>query len=226
MLRRPTDAGFVHQNGLGRDGVAALRRYAGEYILFRNDAMPVEPHWHPSPWTMAFDIDIEALWRRALPADFLGAPCYLPTPEDHLFLLALHGAKEQWHKLKWLVDVAAFLNTHGGLDVSGLRTVAAAQGCRRVLDLALLLSHRLFAVPAAAPPADAVTAALADDVIARLMVRPNRRAGLTRSPRSIGVCASACATGRTTRYARCSRHALRTTAGCLCHARCAGCMCR
>jgi Uncharacterised nucleotidyltransferase len=162
------EAGFVHQGELGRDGVAALRRYAGEYILFRDASLPVEPHWRPAPWTMAFDIDTEAIWRRAEPAEFLGAPCYLPAPEDHLFLLALHGAKEQWHKLKWSVDIAAFLTTHASLDVAGLRTAAAAQGCRRVLDLALLLSHRLFAVPVAEPPADAVTPGLADRVLARL----------------------------------------------------------
>jgi len=161
-------AGFEHQDGLGRDGVAALRRYAGEYILFRPDSLPVEPHWRPAPWTMAFDIDIEGLWRHAQPAAFLGAPCYLPTPEDHLFLLALHGAKEQWHKLKWLVDIAAFLTAHAGIDLAGLRRAAVSQGCRRVLDLALLLSHRLFTVPLAAPPADATTCRLADAVVARL----------------------------------------------------------
>jgi hypothetical protein len=161
-------AGFRHQDGLGTDGVAALRRYAGEYILFRDGSLPVEPHWRPAPWTMAFDIDIEALWRRACPATFLGAPCYLPTPEDHLFLLSLHGAKEQWHRLKWVVDIAALLAAHPTLDSAGLRATAATQGCRRMLDLALLLSHRLFAVPTVAPPADAVTSDLARRVLERL----------------------------------------------------------
>lgn len=74
------EAGFQHQDGLGPDGVMALRRYAGEYILFRPKSLPVEPHWCPAPWTMAFDIDVGALWRRARPATFLGALCYLPTP--------------------------------------------------------------------------------------------------------------------------------------------------
>jgi hypothetical protein len=171
------EAGYVHQRGLGRDGVALLRRYAGEYIMYPADGLPVEPHWHPAPFTMAFDIDIEALWRRAQATDFLGAPCYLPTPEDHLLLLALHGAKEEWHRLKWLIDVAALLAAHPALDLAGLRGEAAAQGCRRVLDLALLLSHRLFAVPHAAPPPDRAVARRADDVLARLARLAERRAG-------------------------------------------------
>ena len=168
VLARLTAAGFVHQDGLGRDGIAALRRYAGQYILFRDNSLPVEPHWHPAPRTMAFDIDIEAIWRRARPTDFLGALCYLPAPEDHFFLLALHGAKERWHKLKWSADIAAFQSKHASLDIAGLRADAAAQGCRRVVDLALLLSHRLFRVPLAAPSADGVTCRLADGVLARL----------------------------------------------------------
>ena len=78
---------------------------------------------------MAFDIDIDALWQRARPAAFLGALCYLPTQEDHLFLPALHGAKEQWHKLKWVVDVAALIASHPRLDLAALHATAAAQGC-------------------------------------------------------------------------------------------------
>jgi putative nucleotidyltransferase-like protein len=160
------DAGYVH--GLGQDDIEALRRYAGEYILYRPGALPVEPHWHPAPRTLAFDIDIEALWRRAWAASFLGARCYLPTPEDHLFLLVLHGAKERWHKLKWLADIAAFLTAHPTLDVGALRAGAEAQGCRRAVDLALLLSHRLFAVPITAPPCGSSVTRLAHSVLARL----------------------------------------------------------
>jgi Uncharacterised nucleotidyltransferase len=162
------EAGFQHQDGLGPDGVVALRQYAGEYILFRPKSLPVEPHWHPAPWTMAFSIDIDALWLRARPTTFLGVPCYLPSQEDHLFLLALHGAKEQWHKLKWVVDVAALLASHPRLDLTALHAMAAAQGCGRMLDLALLLTHRLFAIPEAIPATGTVVARLADRVLERL----------------------------------------------------------
>jgi len=168
VVRCLQEAGFVHQAGLDHGGVAALRRYAGEYIMFRQDSLPVEPHWRPAPWTMAFDIDTESLWRRAQPGSFLGADCYLPTPEDHLFLLALHGAKEQWHKLKWVVDIDAWQRAHPGLHFAALRADAAAQGCGRMVDLALLLSHRLFSVPKTAPAADAVTEHLAEHILARL----------------------------------------------------------
>ena len=162
------EAGFAHQDGLGADGVAALRRYAGEYLMSRPNAFPVEPHWYPAPWTMAFDLDMEALWRRAQPGSFLAAPCYLPTPADHLLLLSLHGAKEQWHRLKWVADIAALLAAQPDLDLVALGMEAGSQGCRRMLDLALLLSHRLFAMPSATPRADAATARLADRTLARL----------------------------------------------------------
>jgi hypothetical protein len=162
------EAGFQHRHGLDPAAIAALQRYDGEYILFRPGALPVEPHWRPAPWTMAFDIDIEALWQRVQPTTFLGADCYRPSAADHLFLLALHGAKERWHSLKWLVDVAALLASQPQLDLPELRASAASQGCRRMLDLALLLSHRLFAIPATVPPSDAATTRLTDQVLRRL----------------------------------------------------------
>jgi hypothetical protein len=162
------EAGFVHQRGLGDDGIAWTRRYGSEYILYRPDGLPVEPHWRPAPRNFAFDIDLEALWRLAQPTSFLGADCYLPAPGDHLLLLALHGAKARWHKLKWVVDIAAYLSAHPDLDLAGLRAAAARQGLRRVLDLAVALSHRLCAVPHDAPPSDAMTTRLVADVVARL----------------------------------------------------------
>jgi len=75
----------------------------------------------------------------------VGLPCYLSTLEDRIFLLALHGAKEQWQ-----------------------RATAALQSCGRMLDLTLLLSRRLFAIPAATLLMDGGAARLADRVLERL----------------------------------------------------------
>jgi hypothetical protein len=162
------EAGFTHERHLDGQGLVALRRYAGEYIMFRAGDLPVEPHWLPAPWTMAFDIDMEGLWRRAQPSAVLGAACSLPSPEDHFLLLALHGAKEQWHKLKWIADLPVFLAAHPDLDVAGLRRIAADSGCRRIVDLAFLLSHLLFQRPTAMPVADPTTHRLAGVVLERL----------------------------------------------------------
>lgn len=161
------DAGFVHQHGIDADGIAALRCYGGEYILFRTGGLPVEPHWHPAPHTLAFDIDIDAIWTDSVTAEVQGMPCRMLTPSDHLLLLALHGAKEQWHKLKWIADIDALLAATPTLDVTALRIRASAQGCRRIVDLALALSHRLFGTPIGTD-VDAITWRLADRVIARL----------------------------------------------------------
>ncbi len=155
------EAGYRHQYDYDIGSIAALRRYAGQYILFPDIGVPVEPHWLPAPRTMAFDLDMEAFWRRARPGTFLGAECYLPSAEDHLLLLAVHGGKEQWHKLKWSLDIAWFLARHPDLDLDTVRRDAAARGCRRAVDLALLLSHQVYGQPDEPPPADRVTARLA-----------------------------------------------------------------
>ncbi|MEO8936730.1 MAG: nucleotidyltransferase family protein [Burkholderiaceae bacterium] len=171
-----TDAGYVHQSGLDATGIAALRRYAGEYILFRNGALPVEPHWQPAPTTMAFDIDMRRVWDRAKPGTFLGAPCHVIAPADHLMLLAMHGAKERWHKLKWLFDVHAMVTMHPQIDLVALREDATSWGGRRILDLALLLSKRLFGTAIDAPH-DHATMKLAVAVTARLAHSPEEPPG-------------------------------------------------
>lgn len=144
--------GYRHDAGLSRRQIEAVRRYGGQYILFHPERRPVEPHWAIAPNTLAFALDYDRLWQRARAGDFLGTPCRLLPPEEELLLLCLHGAKEQWQRLKWIGDVAAFLDTHPEIDWPRLYTEAGAQGCARILNLGLALAGNLLepALPAAA----------------------------------------------------------------------------
>jgi hypothetical protein len=61
------------------------------------------------------------------------------------------------------------------MDLDAVRRDAATRGCRRAVDLALLLSHQLFGQPGSPPPADRPTLRLAARVragLGRTVVRP------------------------------------------------------
>lgn len=139
--------GYRHDAALNARQIEGVRRYGGQYILFHPEKTAIEPHWRVAPSTLAFDLDYDRLWRRAGNGDFLGAPCLRLPPEEELLLLCLHGAKEQWQKLKWVCDIAAFLEVHPGIDWRSLYGGAAEQGCARMLNLGLALAGHLLHAP-------------------------------------------------------------------------------
>jgi hypothetical protein len=139
--------GYRHDAALSTLQIEAVRRYGGQYILFHPERAAVEPHWLIAPSTLAFDLDYERLWHRTRRSDFLGVPCLRLPPEEELLLLCLHGAKEQWKKLKWICDIAAFPGVHPGIDWERLWDEAAGQGCARMLKLGLALARHLLEAP-------------------------------------------------------------------------------
>jgi hypothetical protein len=72
------------------------------------------------------------------------------SPEDGLLVLCVHGSKELWSKLQWIVDVAGYVRAHPQLDWTDVVRQAEAQGCRRMLAVGLMLGQSLLdaAVPA------------------------------------------------------------------------------
>jgi len=117
-------------------------RYSGQDIL-HGPGLPIEPHWALAPRTMAFDFDHEELLARAVRDLMEGQPVWRFAPEDELLVLCAHGAKEQWPKLKWVADVAAFARRHPTLDWDTVIHRASAQGFARIVRIALRLAERL-----------------------------------------------------------------------------------
>ncbi|MDB5849526.1 MAG: hypothetical protein JWP29_3278, partial [Rhodoferax sp.] len=153
--------------------LAKLRAYAGQYILFHDQHVPVEPHWWVAPRTLAFDLDYASLWRASRHGDFQGVRCRLMSAEWSLLVLCLHGTKEKWHKLKWIIDIAMFGPAHPQLDWAALQQLASQQGCLRMLDMALLLAHRLLGMALPEPfrlrvTGDAPLSQRVDDAMAQL----------------------------------------------------------
>jgi predicted O-linked N-acetylglucosamine transferase (SPINDLY family) len=115
---------------------------------------------------MALDIDYAGLWRRAQRTSVNGHTFLTPAPEDGLLLLAIHGGKEMWRKLKWACDLAGFVASFPDLDWAAVAERASAQGCLRMLLLATSVARKYF--NAAIP--DAITTAERRDTTIAPMV--------------------------------------------------------
>jgi hypothetical protein len=69
------------------------------------------------------------------------------APEDELLVLCAHGAKERWPTLKFVADLAVFLDSHPHLDWSEIRSRATAQGLARLVVIGIRLADKLVELP-------------------------------------------------------------------------------
>jgi hypothetical protein len=77
----------------------------------------------------------------------LGSGIQLATlADEQLFTyVAVHGASSAWFRLKWIADVAGFLNGRGADELEHLYRRSQELGAGRAAGQALLLADRLFA---------------------------------------------------------------------------------
>jgi hypothetical protein len=107
-------------------------------------ALFVDLHWGVAPPSFSAAVDLEGLWRRRRRIPWMGREIALPSPEDLLILLCIHGGKHCWSRLLWVSDVAALAQAHPGLDWAAVEGRASAWGVRRLLDLGPALARDLL----------------------------------------------------------------------------------
>jgi hypothetical protein len=135
----------------------------------------LELQWALQPRFYAVDMDMDALFRRAVPATVAGRNVKTLSNEDMLIVLALHAAKHVWERLIWLCDIAQIVNLPN-LNWGCIVDHAKELGIVRILSITLQLTSTLLGVP---PPRavesesikDAVSVALADEIRTRIVSR-------------------------------------------------------
>ena len=156
--------GYTGDEDLSARQTHALGAFRGQTILRRDDGcFLVEPHWSYTPATLGIRIDTDAVWARARAA----AGLRLMAPEDEAALLVIHGGKEEWTKLKWLADLAAFIRATPEIDWPAVQTAARRGRYDRMLRLAAILLDRVYAIRIATAKPDAALTTLAGTIIAR-----------------------------------------------------------
>lgn len=144
-INKLNELGYVHEWNLTPRQWQEFISYAGEDILF-GPGVPVEPHWAFAPRTMAIRLDYAAIWNRARETTFNGQIVLSLCPEDELIVLCIHGCKEEWAKLKWVIDVAEFIRSNELLNWSEIREYSSSQGVARIVRVGILLAVELVEI--------------------------------------------------------------------------------
>lgn len=137
--------------------LARRLRYAVDLLRGR-DGLHVDLHWDFSRRYQSISLDSGDLTRETRTVELQGRELETFSPEAHLLLLAVHGAKHgpvPWPKLKWVRDVAGLLERGEGrgqeLDAARALRLARKNGVERMLLLAVELARRSLRVPVPEP---------------------------------------------------------------------------
>jgi len=133
--------GYQHRNPMTRAQQNALLRSNVEYELVRNDgSVFLDLHWGIMTGYSSFAIPFEQLWERRESLLLGGQAIATLSTLDTLLILCAHGCKSGWSQLKWVVDVAKFVENHPDLDWNALLDQAATLHAIRMVLLGLRLA--------------------------------------------------------------------------------------
>ena len=124
----------------------------------------VKDHLEPSG-DSEFDPPFDRVWDRRGFTSLHSSTIPILSVEDLLLGLAAHGAKHIWRRLNWIVDLAAVIAAHPGIEWEAMLLRAAVWRCRRRLLAGVSLANKIYGidVPAAFRKA-------AEEPVVRLMV--------------------------------------------------------
>jgi Uncharacterised nucleotidyltransferase len=91
--------------------------------------------------------DLDELAARLVPVDVGGHSVFTFALEDQLPILCIHGAKDFWQRIIWIVDLAELIRSQAQLDWDVVMRRAEARKAQRMLRLGLALAVGLLAAP-------------------------------------------------------------------------------
>jgi hypothetical protein len=138
------------------DSAIEVGKVPGEYV-FRSAATKrmVEIHSEQTFRYYPNGMPIEDIFRRKRMVSLEGREVPAFSLLDEVVFYSVHGAKDFWERLMWISDVATLAKNHPELDWQATQQNAARCGATRMLNVALLLGHRVLRAPL--PPAIAET---------------------------------------------------------------------
>lgn len=93
-----------------------------------------------------FDPAFDEVWNRRSDATLGLSEIPVLAVEDLLLGLAVHGSKHVWRRLNWILDVAAVISSHAGIDWDAMLLRAREWRCRHRLLVAVALARTFYRV--------------------------------------------------------------------------------
>ena len=116
--------------------------------LGKPGAVRIDLHWSIARPTAPFDVDLDGIWARAVPARLAGGEALVLSPEDLLLHLCLHASFDHQFRLglRACWDILEAVRHHGGaIDWDELVRRAQRWGIGRYVYLTLRLVRELLA---------------------------------------------------------------------------------
>lgn len=107
----------------------------------------LELHWSVTISFLPFTLDNERIWDYTTSVSMNGFQTRTLKPEELLMYISMHGAKHRWNWVKWICDIAAFLESYPTLDWASALAKVDEFRTKRVLLLNLWLAHTLLDAP-------------------------------------------------------------------------------
>ncbi|MCU0525744.1 MAG: nucleotidyltransferase family protein [Elainella sp. Prado103] len=123
---------------------AAYIRAWHEYSL-TNGSICIDLHQTLTPnYFLSQEPSFDQLWRNRQQVLLSGQPIWSFGNEDLLIYLTVHGSKECWRVLKWICDIAQFVQTYPETDWSRVVLKSQTLGSERMLLLGFRLAQLLL----------------------------------------------------------------------------------
>jgi hypothetical protein len=151
--RRAAEALLSRRYRRCRTKLRADRHRAEDYeTVFRHESgAAVELHWRLHVPREGFAIDYDRLFSGAVRTTLFGREILDLSPEEWIVQLSIHGARHRYHRLHWLVDLAALITSHTGIDWLRVEALATEARARRCVYLTLFLLEELLRMPVPTP---------------------------------------------------------------------------
>jgi hypothetical protein len=159
----------------------------GEYTYFQSERRTIlELHTEATLRHFPVTAPVQEYFERAVPVDLGGKTATTFCPEDALVVYSIHGTKDFWEKLIWVVDIAELLRTFADLDWDSVWQRSERLRAHRMVHLGLalaagLLDAQLPTEVQTRVASDFRALALASEIAKRLLVsNPDQRTAAQR----------------------------------------------
>ena len=76
-----------------------------------------------------------------------GSTVRVPSPEDLILMLCIHGAKDFWERLEWVCGLAELIRSEADVDWKRLLEHAKKIRCMRIISLGLVVAQEMLGAP-------------------------------------------------------------------------------
>lgn len=113
------------------------------HLSFDKQGDMIEVHWGIAPRENIHPLTLDQIWQDLETIQVFEKQIQVPSLENSILYICMHGAKHAWKQLKWIVDLAYFCQSFSEDSMLQLLELAKRRGLKRQVGLGLQLAADL-----------------------------------------------------------------------------------